>query len=202
MHANGNAPGNHGVFLTADYADGRRCQLRCLQPGTRNPEPGTLPFGPVPSEAKSTNTRKTERGIFACEWSRILKYHPDIFDHGWARMYTDGLGAQSVSIREIRGFIKCRCRDSSASSAASCKTRFRGWSGLSICVYPRNQRGNHSAVASVDLDKTDLEEGQLNGPATKRGGPIHPGSFRYPCVFLPNEGPRPDEYRVGHAVEI
>ena len=57
-------------------------------------------------------------------WSRILKYHPDIFDHGWARIYTDGLGAQSVSIREIRGF-NCRFRDSSASSAASCKIQCR-----------------------------------------------------------------------------
>ena len=81
-------------------------------------------------------------------WSRILKYHPDIFDHGWARIYTDGLGAQSVSIREIRGF-NCRFRDSSASSAASCKIRFRGWSGLPIRVHPRDQRESHSSVASV-----------------------------------------------------
>jgi hypothetical protein len=43
----------------------------------------------------------------------MLKYHSDIFDHGWARMYTDGLEAESVSIREIRGF-NCRFRDSSA----------------------------------------------------------------------------------------
>jgi hypothetical protein len=43
----------------------------------------------------------------------MLKYYPSIFDHGWARMYTDGLGAQSVSIREIRGF-NGRFRDSSA----------------------------------------------------------------------------------------
>ena len=88
------------------------------------------PTGPPPKFSNSAD-RSRHRGRFGHRffrgfrsWSRMFKYHPDIFDHGWARMYTDGSGPQSVSIREIRGF-NCRFRDSSASSAASCKIRCR-----------------------------------------------------------------------------